>query len=265
MPVEVSCAACKGRFRVPDSAAGKRIKCPKCKSPIEVPAGVETWTLKTEGDAEYGPVSRAELDAWHEEGRITAECQLLQTGAPQWQWATDLYPDLAVTQTTPDSGFVIDTGDARHGGSSVITKPAKSSVGKRGRTTSRRKGVKGSPAVTYLAYASYAICAIQLTVGILIVVLGASASAALSGSGGREARAAAGGLAMSFFVVGVACITLSIPALLSGYGLMNRLQWGRIFTLVLAALSLPSVPIGTAYGIWALIVLLDKKYVDEFH
>jgi hypothetical protein len=43
------------------------------------------------------------------------------------------------------------------------------------------------------------------------------------------------------------------------------LQWGRILTRVLAALSIPSVPVGTAYGIWAFVVLLDKKYADEFH
>jgi hypothetical protein len=69
---------------------------------------------------------------------------------------------------------------------------------------------------------------------------------------------------MVFFVAGVMCIILSIPALLSGYGLMQRKQWARILTMILAALSIPSVPVGTAYGIWVFVVLLDKKYADEF-
>jgi hypothetical protein len=156
MAVEVSCSACKGRFRVPDNAAGKRIKCPKCKGAIDVPA-TELWTLKGDDGAEYGPVPRAELDAWFQEGRITADCQLLKAGSPQWQWATEVYPDVTATQAAPASpgGFVIDTGDSRSGGStSTITKSAKSTIGKKSRGAGKMG--KGSPAVTYLAYATYA-------------------------------------------------------------------------------------------------------------
>jgi hypothetical protein len=69
---------------------------------------------------------------------------------------------------------------------------------------------------------------------------------------------------MFVFMMGMFCVVMSIPALLSGYGLMNRKQWGRIITMVLGGLSLPSVPVGTAYGIWVFVVLLDKKYADEF-
>lgn len=39
MPLEVSCPSCSGQFRVPDSAAGKKIRCPKCKGAMEVPTG----------------------------------------------------------------------------------------------------------------------------------------------------------------------------------------------------------------------------------
>jgi Predicted membrane protein len=109
---------------VPESAAGKKIRCPKCKGAIEVPAAAvpepiaereqeveqsaieppqnvpviatqsDQWYLKTEEGDQYGPVSRDELDAWKEEGRITAECQLLAAGSTEWQWAGDVYPDL---------------------------------------------------------------------------------------------------------------------------------------------------------------------------
>ena len=37
MPLEVSCPSCAGHFRVPDSAAGKKIRCPKCRGAIDVP------------------------------------------------------------------------------------------------------------------------------------------------------------------------------------------------------------------------------------
>jgi hypothetical protein len=50
--------------------------------------------LKTEDGQTFGPVPKKELDEWLSEGRITAECQLLKDGADQWQWASDVYPQL---------------------------------------------------------------------------------------------------------------------------------------------------------------------------
>lgn len=38
MPVLVCCDSCTGKYKVPDQHAGKRIKCPKCSSPVTVPA-----------------------------------------------------------------------------------------------------------------------------------------------------------------------------------------------------------------------------------
>ena len=50
--------------------------------------------MKTSDGASYGPVSKHELDQWLNEGRIDAGCQLLQDGAPAWQWASDVYAHL---------------------------------------------------------------------------------------------------------------------------------------------------------------------------
>lgn len=111
MPLEIDCPACLRKFRVPDSAAGKKIRCPKCQGAIEVPGraavAVEDaskpalaagsgreWYLKDEEGNNYGPVSRAALDQWLTDGRITADCQLLAVGSQQWQWASDVYPEL---------------------------------------------------------------------------------------------------------------------------------------------------------------------------
>lgn len=293
MPVEVSCTACQGRFRVPDAAAGKRIKCPKCKSPIDVPAATaaETWTLKTEEGDEYGPVSRPELDQWFQEGRITADSQVLRTGAPQWQWATDLYPALnePAASTAPaanaSDSFVFDTGGShvgssivRRGGSSVIKHG--SSVGRQSSIGHRGRGVKGSPAVQYVAIATYIIGSIQALIGILFMVFGAAIAALFTGaaasSGDREAAQAAGAIGGLFTAVvvgiGIFIIVLSIPTFIAAYGLMQRKQWGRILTLILAALtglsgiaSFPAGIISIGYAIWAYVVLLDKKYAAEFH
>ncbi|MBY0456844.1 MAG: zinc-ribbon domain-containing protein, partial [Gemmataceae bacterium] len=38
MPIPVQCRECSARLNAPDAAAGKKVKCPKCGSPLTVPA-----------------------------------------------------------------------------------------------------------------------------------------------------------------------------------------------------------------------------------
>jgi predicted Zn finger-like uncharacterized protein len=204
MPLEVGCPSCDAKFRVPESAAGKKIRCPKCKGAIEVPASIpdaprdgppigrgsseastfsvigaveapskgshvepdaptvfmqrpverkkvagavppsppvqtpppskppalgpwrteepqarvpppaiapeiepvsspaDEWTLKIADGETYGPVTKAELDAWKEEGRITADCQLQQAGHEGWRPAAEVYPDIVEEQAETD-------------------------------------------------------------------------------------------------------------------------------------------------------------------
>ena len=48
-------------------------------------------------------------------------------------------------------------------------------------------------------------------------------------------------------------------ALVAGWGLHERSQWGRIVAIVAAFLSLLRFPVGTALGIWTLVVLLGYR------
>jgi hypothetical protein len=48
-------------------------------------------------------------------------------------------------------------------------------------------------------------------------------------------------------------------ALIAGWGLMERTQWGRVVAIVAAFLSLIRIPIGTALGIWTLVTLLGYR------
>ena len=110
--MELQCPQCEKRLRVPDTAAGKSVRCPACQEVIslsgmgqEVPMSgprapapramaSQTWTVKTEDGQEYGPITKAELDSWVAQGRLGPECQLLVTGGTQWQWADSVYPQL---------------------------------------------------------------------------------------------------------------------------------------------------------------------------
>jgi hypothetical protein len=51
-------------------------------------------------------------------------------------------------------------------------------------------------------------------------------------------------------------ITLvSVPTLIGGIGLLKYREWARTLTIVMSAINLLSIPLGTAlgiYGIWAL-------------
>ena len=53
--------------------------------------------------------------------------------------------------------------------------------------------------------------------------------------------------------------SLSLPSLITGYGLLNFKPWARIVGIVLSAVSLINIPIGTIVGAYGLWVLLNKE------
>jgi hypothetical protein len=63
-------------------------------------------------------------------------------------------------------------------------------------------------------------------------------------------------------LVHVVWIFLSLRAILAaaaGWGLLEHTQWGRIVAIIAAFLSLIKFPLGTALGIWTLIMLLGYR------
>lgn len=54
-------------------------------------------------------------------------------------------------------------------------------------------------------------------------------------------------------------LTLSLPCLVLGFGLYNFRPWARVLGLVLAALNLLNVPLGTALSLYAFWVLLKPE------
>ena len=100
-----------------------------------------------------------------------------------------------------------------------------------------------------------------LVFAIGIFLLGAGAATTILTQSGNDPDAAVGaawaGGCMTFLagLIGV----LSIPSIIAGWGLSKRKSWARILTIVLAVLSLPHVPIGTAIGIYALVIMLNDE------
>ena len=54
-------------------------------------------------------------------------------------------------------------------------------------------------------------------------------------------------------------LILSLPSIIAGIGLLKFRPWARILTIILCAIDLLSVPIGTAIGIYGLWVLLSRE------
>jgi hypothetical protein len=57
----------------------------------------------------------------------------------------------------------------------------------------------------------------------------------------------------------------AVPGLIAGFGLLARKRWGRIFGIIVAILDLFNIPIGTAFGIYALWVLTEPQAEPYFN
>jgi hypothetical protein len=98
-------------------------------------------------------------------------------------------------------------------------------------------------------------------VAVVGVVIGAIVSGAGAISGEREAMLITGtvGVAVAGFLV-----ILSLPGIIAGIGLLKFRPWARILGIILGALHLVSFPIGTALGVYALVVLLNNEVAVDF-
>ena len=92
----------------------------------------------------------------------------------------------------------------------------------------------------------------------LMVALGGAA-----GLGGATADPEEAALAIPIIgLTGTALVgmllVLSLPGLITGFGLLGFKPWARILGIVLAILQLVNIPIGTLLGLYALWVLLNR-------
>jgi hypothetical protein len=62
-----------------------------------------------------------------------------------------------------------------------------------------------------------------------------------------------------FHVAWVMVVLRSALLFLVGWGLRDRSSWGRVLAIVAAVLALFHFPIGTALGIWTLVVLIGYR------
>ena len=98
---------------------------------------------------------------------------------------------------------------------------------------------------------------------IAVLVLGGTAGILQSVSQ-REpdawiAASIVGTLALIVFVL---VTVLSIPCIIAGYGLLSGKSWGVMFALVISAINVLNIPIGTCiggYGLWVLFRIMNQR------
>ncbi len=104
-------------------------------------------------------------------------------------------------------------------------------------------------------------------IGILAIVFGIMG---LIGSAILFVAVAGGGLIsgdpMVMKITSIVAVTissligmLSIPEIIAGIGILKLQNWGRILGIVVAILNLMNIPFGTAFGVYALWVLLNSE------
>ncbi len=64
--------------------------------------------------------------------------------------------------------------------------------------------------------------------------------------------------------VGILVAAVAVLSLAVGWGLYQRASWARMLALVMAFFSLLSIPLGTALGIYTLVVLLPAESEAEW-
>ena len=78
---------------------------------------------------------------------------------------------------------------------------------------------------------------------------------------GREAPfilRTVGSVAIFFFAL------FGIPKIVAGVALLKKKEWGRILTLIVSFISLLNIPLGTALGIYSIVILMKEESVQYF-
>lgn len=67
-----------------------------------------------------------------------------------------------------------------------------------------------------------------------------------------------GSVAVFFFAL------IGLPKIIAGIGLLKRKEWGRILTLIVSFISLINFPLGTALGVYSIIILVKEETIPLF-
>lgn len=79
-----------------------------------------------------------------------------------------------------------------------------------------------------------------------------------------DAATAAAALGFTGLAVGAILLLIAIPYIVCGVGLFKRRNWARLLGILLAAIAVIRFPIGTVFGVYALVILIRKDTAALF-
>lgn len=112
--------------------------------------------------------------------------------------------------------------------------------------------------VVSVLYIILGILGIVLAVGILVLGAG-TVTTILAQEDSSEARVGAAWAGGCLTFIAVMFGLMAIPSILAGWGLSQRKSWARTLTIILAILSLPQFPVGTAIGVYTLVIMFNDE------
>lgn len=92
----------------------------------------------------------------------------------------------------------------------------------------------------------------------MMLVFGGAAGIVGAAADEPEAAIAIPIIGMTGTLLTAFLFAVSLPGLITGFGLLSWKPWARILAIVLCAINLINIPIGTLLGIYGLWVLLNK-------
>ena len=99
-----------------------------------------------------------------------------------------------------------------------------------------------------------------IVVAVSFLMLGAGTAATiLSQDNSNEARVGAAWAGGCITFIAVLFGLMSIPSIIAGWGLSQNKAWARILVIILSILSLPQFPVGTAIGVYALVIMFNEE------
>lgn len=97
---------------------------------------------------------------------------------------------------------------------------------------------------------------IGVLIGVLFLIGAGLVGAAASAQGEAGAGLMAGGIG---FFIAIIIAAMALPSVIAGWGLLKRKSWSRMLAIVLGAISLLSIPVGTALGIYTIWALTKPE------
>ena len=95
--------------------------------------------------------------------------------------------------------------------------------------------------------------------GIVVLVLFGGLATMAGLNNDRDAATAVPVLAAIGTGLAIFLFVLSVPSIIGGWGLLKFKPWARMLMIIISVLNLLHFPLGTALGIYGLIILLNDE------